>query len=322
MAQNLNKVIFGSPQLPLKLGSAELCCYILENKEQVITKSSFQKALGYDGKSEEWLLDFLSSLNKFYPISGDLLAAYENPILFERNTDTQPPLINKGISSEIILDTCKALTSAKKDGYLNLSQLKFAKSAEHLERFLLQHPLNALIDDATGFTFFKENAMLHLQQILRNRYSDKAFDWTRTIPEDFLEKLFEIHHFSWTDLRANPESIANILLEIVFFRIPQELLDLLQNTAPKRTYKRKNGALHATHVDLKAYLVEIMALLNASNNNWNIFLQLLNRTYPKRNSLATHSVTFQNKSSKAMQPLNSLDQNLLKSVLINSIYKK
>lgn len=322
MVKKINKVIYGSLHLPLKVGSSDIRCYILDNKQRVITQLSFQKALGYDGKSEEWLLDFLSSVNKFYPISGDLLAAYENPILFELKADDLTSIINKGLTPPTILATCAAITSAKKDGYLNVSQLKFAKSAEHLERFLLQHSFNALIDEATGFTFFKESAMLYLQQMLQNRYPDKIFDWTRTIPEELLEKLLEIHHLYWSDLRTNPEAIATILLDVIFCRIPESLVAELQSQSPKRTYKRKSGLPHFTHPDLKAYVVEIMALMNASNDNWNIFLQLLNRTYPRSNSLANHSVAVQLKSAEAIQPLNSLDQNLLKGVLVNHIYKK
>lgn len=47
---------FGSRSKPLKITNIHLYCYILENKQKVITGDSVQKFLGYEGKSENWLL--------------------------------------------------------------------------------------------------------------------------------------------------------------------------------------------------------------------------------------------------------------------------
>lgn len=322
MAQKIQKVQFGAPNLPLKLGSVAISCYILEDQQQVLTKAGFQKALGYDGKSEEWMLDFLSSVNKFYPISGDLLTAYENPILFELQSNDHHPTIIKGITPKTFLETCTAITNAKNDGYINISQLKFAKAAENLLRFLSAQDLSALIDTATGCNIFKENTLLYLQQYLQDKYADQSYQWTKTLPEAFLEKLFEMHQSDWVKLRRDPEHIATALNDVIFSRLPESLLEQLAIQKPKRAYKRKIGALVAEHPELKIYISELTALLYAANDNWNIFLQLLNRQYPKNNSLSKKTVAVSAKVVVEDNLLNSLDQNILKGVQLNNIYKK
>ena len=321
MSRKSMKVIYGSEQLPLKLGSAVISCYILENKQRVFSRTSFQKALGYDGKSEEWLLDFLSSVNKFYPISGTLLAAYEKPILFELYHNA-PPLMLRGLTPETLIETCVAITNAKKDGYLNVSQLKFAKAAEHIQRFSEQNNLNMLIDDATGFNFFKENSILYLQQSLQNQFDDAAFIWIKTLPEDFFERLFEIHHMDWTDVRLDPSTVGNMIYEIIFSRIPDELVQQLRIEKPKRSYKRKSGVQDNLHPELKIYIAEIISLLKAAGENWNIFMQLLNRAHPKNNAFGKKSGVVIRKINSSELPLNSLDKNLLKGVRLNKVYKK
>jgi hypothetical protein len=321
MSRKFMKVIYGSEKLPLDLGSAVISCYILDNKQRVFTKTSFQKALGYDGKSEEWLLDFLSSVNKFYPISGALLAAYEKPILFELYHNAQP-LILKGLTPETLIETCVAITNAKKDGYLNVSQLKFAKVAEHIQRFSEQNNLNMLIDDATGFNFFKENSILYLQQFLQNQFDEAAFTWIKTLPEDLFERLFEIHQMEWSDVRLDPSTVGNMIYEIIFSRIPDELVQQLRIAKPKRFYKRKNGVQDNLHPELKIYIEDILSLLNAAGENWNIFIQLLNRAHPKNKVLGKKSGVVIHKINHAELPLNSLDKNLLKGVRLNKIYKK
>ena len=62
------KIAYGSNGLPLKISNLELPCYILSDKQRVLSISGIQKFLGYEGKSETWLLNILNAISKFEKI--------------------------------------------------------------------------------------------------------------------------------------------------------------------------------------------------------------------------------------------------------------
>jgi len=80
------KIAYGSTELPIKLGDSSVSCFILSNNQYVLPISSVQKLLGYDGKSETWLLNILNNISKFTKISKDLLQAYEDPVKVTMNS--------------------------------------------------------------------------------------------------------------------------------------------------------------------------------------------------------------------------------------------
>ena len=55
-------VRFGLPTKKLKLGTIGLDAYVLDDYIRVVEKSKLEKALGKEGKSEQWLLDFFVSI--------------------------------------------------------------------------------------------------------------------------------------------------------------------------------------------------------------------------------------------------------------------
>jgi hypothetical protein len=279
-----HQIIFGSDTRPLKIDSADLPCFILDNLDGVFSLSGIQKALGYDGKSENWLKDLLNHIHRFIPID-QLLETLDNAPVFEIPSFSQR---NVGISPEWFMDICQTIARAKKEGFLNLNQLKYAKSAEILVGQLNGKNLRLAIEETTGFRFYKENAIDQFSQFLVKTLEDSAFEWTRTIPEAFFLRIFELHGYDWPDLQKNPKLVGKILYDIIFSRIPNDLLEELRNAKPKRSYHRKGHLPQDNlHPKLREYLSNVLALIKAAGDNWNIFLQLLNRSYPKNTAFTT-----------------------------------
>lgn len=319
MQQSLYKIAYGSEQLPLKIGASEIPCFILEHRQFVLTKTGVQKALGYDGKSEDWLFDLLSSINKFYPIPGELFDALESPVLFEMNRQDGSRNIIKGIYPDLLQTICKTIQNAKNDGYLSVSQLKHAKAAETILNFLSENDLTQAIETATGFVFLKESGKNYLQDFLLQETGDAVYQWTKTIRDDFYEKILELNQLNWIDLRENYLAVSRLLHEIIYSRLPDNLVGILRTQKPKRSYKLKSNTQDLEHPELKAYLSEALSLLKAAGDNWPIFTQLLNRIHPKNNLPELRTV----QSGKTNEPeLSVLNSHLKKGVLINRVPKK
>lgn len=318
MEKNIHQIAFGSEQLPLRIGNIELPCFILDNRQAIFAKNGFQKALGYDGKSEDWLFDFLSSINKFYPIPGELFASYEKPILFEVSSK-EGAIIMSGIPTYILLMTCQTIINAKSDGYLSVGQLKHAKAAQTIAQYASLHNLNEAVAQASGFDFAKESGKEFLQQFLVKSTNDNAYHWVKTFRDSFYDMLLVLNGFSWTDLRAKPEEISSLLHEIVFSRISDNLLAELRENQPKRSYRRKGKNSDNEHPVLKDYIAETLSLAKAAADNWTIFIQLLNRIHPKKNRVEPKLAIMPAKTIPDTDLLSSL---IKKGLEINKTYKK
>lgn len=299
----MRQIHFGSDKRPLHLAHTQIACFILDNEQRVCSLTSLQKALGYDGKSENWLKDLLKQVNRFFPVD-ELVEALENAPVFENETAQR----NIGISALLFVDICQKLVLSKKEGFLSVSQLKYAKSAEVLTENLTAERLESMIDEATGFRFLKENAIERFSRFLSTELDDSAFEWVRTFPDALYQKILGLHHYDWIDLQNNPKPIGKIFYDVVFSRIPNDLLEEIRQNKPKRNYHRKNYLPQDNqHPKLKEYISNILSLLNVAADNWNIFLQLLNRSFPRNQAFNTKFPTLVATVPKA-EPLSSFNQ--------------
>ncbi len=298
MNPNPLKIAYGSPQLLLKMGDLEISCFILNDNKHVFPIHGIQKLLGYEGKSETWLINTLNAIAKLTKISKELLKAYENPITVEINTSRTPDESIAIVDSFVFLETCKIFVDAKNNGLLGMNLIKISKIAAKVLQQNSNQNIDTLIDVATGFANFKELTKLSIEKYMLTQLEDDSALWLKTISDEFFDKLFEIHNLDWKTMNVNPEFIGKILYDVLFSRVSIELLSELRTNPPKRTYKRKNGQLQNNeHPELKKHLGHIIALLKTSGDNWYIFLQLLNRSFPL-NHHYSHTLRFESSSSK------------------------
>lgn len=308
MNPNPLKIAYGSPQLLLKMGNLEISCFILKDNKHVLPINGIQKILGYEGKSETWLINTLNVISKFTKIPKELLQAYESPMNIEINASKTTKETLEIVDSAVFIETCKIFVEAKNNGLLGANLIKISKIAADVLQHNSNQNIEVLIDVATGFANFKELAKLSLEKYMQAQLEDDAVLWLKTISDDFYNLLFEIHNHDWKAMNRNPEFMGKFLYDIVFSRISNELLSELRSNPPKRSYKRKNYQLQNNeHPDLKNHLKYIITLLKTSGDNWYIFLQLLNRSFPLNNhypnTLRFESVSPKNESLSAFNSI-------------------
>lgn len=308
-----NLILFDSSKAPLILGSKSFDAYILENNQRVISIKSIQKALGYEGKNENWLFEFLKDISVYLPIPAELLNAYQNPLKINYSQKSKPT--NYVVVANVLHETFQLIVKAKNEGFLNVNQIKFSKEAKLLLENDNVANIKSLIDHNTSFTLFKENIIDKM--ILNLQKTDLAFVWIKTFPDSFFELLMEMKNINWKNALLNQEIFAEILNEIIFSRIDSVLLEELRNTNPKRTYQRKNSKKQdLQHPKLKQHLAVLFSLAKVSGNNWNIFIQLLNKSFPEqKNRISRKIKPIENNQTKSLSPF---DKKLLKSFIFKS----
>jgi hypothetical protein len=307
-------VAFGTESLKLKLGNASLSCFVLENGQRVLTKNSVQKALGYDGKSENWLFEFLLHINRLTPVEPVILEALSKDIAFQvKNAETVTA--KYGVSANLFVEACNAIIKAKEDGFLFMSELKYAKSAENIIKAIGDADIEKLIDYASGFDLFRQNHKEALMRFMINNYNKEYPVWIKSFSNNFLEAILAFKSWDWKDLNENAEKIGAYFNHILFSRVEDAVFENLESTRPKMKYRKKNAPeQYIGHPDLKSQIQAITALIRASGENQTIFEQLINKSFPKKRDLMADSSLKQATAGKSNTKLSIFNETLEKAL--------
>lgn len=285
-----HSVLFDSSKHPVILGKSQLTCVILANQLRVCTVYSLQKALGYDGKFEKWLFEFITDISQINTVNPEILSTLENPLQIELPSNKNS--IENAINCQYIVPILEAIITVKNKKVFNSGQLKIYSKALDLHEKLKNVDIETFIDEKIGFKIYKEKIVEKNCSFIENLYQEPAIKWTQTIPISFFDSIFEMNKLNWNSINQNQELFVELINEIVLSRIEEPLLNELRNLKPKRTYKRKNDLKQEIqHPKLQEYLAVINSIIIMSGKNWNIFNQLLNKAFPKqknRNNLNLH----------------------------------
>lgn len=303
--------IYGHPEKTLQLGSSNLNCYILENKLRVISISSIQKALGYEGPFSNWLLEILTEIHTYFPIPNDILACFENPIHIIFKGFSNQNIGIRVIDATLFTATCQIIQNAKKEGLLNKKQNKIAKKAALILQYLDNTTIEHLIDEATGFNIYKVKVLEKYTTLIKNQKEEAAIIWIKTIPYSFIEDLLAMNSLAWDDIEYLSEKFGSIFNEIIFSRINETLLEDLRTSKPKRSYQRKPGLIQELeHPELKKIITVLQSIVKVSGYQWAIYIQLLNKIFPKLNN---SNLSFEdNEVLKKIIPLSDFNTSLKK----------
>lgn len=243
----------------------------------VLSLRDIQKAFGFDGKSENRMAELLLHISRFTPVTPTLLEAVEQPVTIFY----EPEKWNiKTLNIEFVSDLLQIIITAKNNGFLNINQLKAAKTAILWQEYLQQNNLKDLISESSGFNFQKDAVKKNIKAQLFKTSAHPALNWTTALPDGFFEWLGDLYDFEWTATHANSNKTAKLINALVFSRLDPILLEQLSDQQPKRTYKRKTPQ-NQVQPALQAYLNSLQELATAAGNHPNIFLRLLNAAFPK-----------------------------------------
>lgn len=285
-----SKTIAGSPDNPLRIGDAEIDCYVLEDKTRVLSQRGMFKGLGVARggprnanepsntgaeiprfASQKWLKPYINS---------ELELALKNPVFF------QPPTGHKGYGypAEILVDVCDAILEADKMGATTDRQAKIVDNAMALVRSFAKVGIIALVDEATGYQDMR--AQEALAKIFEEYLAEERQKWTRTFPIDFYKEIYRLRGWEfkpWTTKR--PSVVANWTDNFVYDRLAPQITQELRRKNPMGAKRRKDKHFQWLspehgHPRLKEHLSGVVALLRASET-WGQFLKSLDRAYPK-----------------------------------------
>lgn len=274
---------FGSDKTPLKLGSLELPCYVLENGVRVFSGRGIQNAIGAKTTSGSWINRFINSK----PIQMNLLTGtfdrLNNPIPFKRNNAGGSQSITYGYEATLLIDLCNAIIDAGNDRHYGIDE-EYVKNATIIIRAVAKVGIIALVDEVTGYDKEKNRAKDELQNYLSQFISQEAAKWVKTFDDSFFEMLYRLHNWSWSKTHKHPGIVGYWINDIVYERLGPMVLTELK----KAKGINGRGKLHQYltteigHPKLKEHLASVQTLAKACDYNIIKFTQMLDTALPKR----------------------------------------
>lgn len=280
---SLPKATHGSADSPLKIGSIQIQCYVLDDGTRVLSQRGVLEGLkmgrGTGGGGGDRLASFAAGKGISPFINNDLMVAIQKPLKFRTTSGS----VAYGYPATFLADICDAVLEARKAGALQKQQEHIALQAEVLVRGFARVGIIALVDEATGYQRDREKDAL--AQILEAFVAKELQPWVKTFPADYYEQMFRLRGLPYPPERANyrPQYFGKLTNDIVYKRLAPGLIEELKAQASKDTKKAK---LHQRlsndvgHPKLREHLASVTTVMKLSSD-YDDFIGKLDSIHPR-----------------------------------------
>lgn len=286
----LLQVVAGTKDSVLKIGDAEMECYVLEDGTRVFSGQGLQKALNFPSNSGGRALVTLINTGKLSSIITDEI----HQKLTNRKEFRRPGAggaVDKtyGYDATLLIDICDLLLSGRDQKILTDKQERYAKQADIIIRSVAKVGIIALVDEATGYQSIRSKDAL---RALLDKYLDKELSaWAKRFPDEFYIEIFRLNNWNIEEpgKLAKPGIVGTWTNDVVYERLAPGILKELQIINPKTNKGHRKAKHHqyltqdVGHPALSQHLHSVMGIMRISSS-WKEFIIFLDKAYPKKNS--------------------------------------
>lgn len=293
--RDLPQATHGSADRPLRIGDAEIPCYVLEDGRRLISQrgmnAALQRAESGSISRRKPVDDTAGNLPSFlYPsnirsfVSNELALSATSPIDFKLPGGNA---VGHGYPAEMLPDVCSVWMQAKEASVLTPAQMKTAIAASIVVQALAKVGIVALVDEATGYQSDRDRDELH--KLLEVYLSEERLAWAKRFPDEFYRQIYRLKDWTWPPTgRAKPPLLGHITNDVVYERLPQGVLPKLRELNPtgeeskRRRYKHHQFlSAEVGQPDLRDHILQILPLMKVSKT-WEGFKNLLEQAFPKK----------------------------------------
>lgn len=269
----------GDPTRPLKIGSVEIACYVLEDGTRVITQRGLQTGLGLNTSGgAQRLAKITGGLESKGLDCNDLNVRIASPIRFRSSGG-----VSNGYEANILVDICNVILAARKAGLLQKQQLHMADQCEVLLMAFAKVGVTALVDEATGFQEVRGDKAL--QKLFDLFLTSKPMEWKKRFKDEYYREISRL--FDWPDRStgARPQCVAGITKDIIYDRLAPGILDELEKLNPliadgARAVKHHQFLTPNVGLSALERHIEIVTVLMSVSPTWQVFKRMLNERFP------------------------------------------
>lgn len=225
----------------LKIGAKKIACAVLSNGKRIITQTALFDAFDRPRKGEKRLegLPSIVGAKNLIPYITDELREKAEPVHYYLQNGN----VTTGYDAELIPLVCELYLRANDYGALLESQERIVVQANILVRALAKVGITALIDEATGYQYERENNAL--QEILRAYIAEDFLKWQARFPRKYYQELYRLYDWEYNPLSMkHPKYIGKFTNEYVYECLPEGILEELRIKNPKNDNGNRVKRLH------------------------------------------------------------------------------
>ena len=303
----------------LNLGnSVEMPCYVLNNGIRVLSGRGMQNALlnsDPDKKEEEKagneLANFLTS------------KWFKELIISKYGLDNFKPIVCykggqkiNGYEATTLADLCNIILQARLEGHVKTpKQKQIADQCEVLIRGFAKVGIIALVDEATGYQYERENA--ELQAIFKAYISKDLLPWQKRFPDNFYKEIFRLNGWNYTvkDIKQRPGVVGTWTKKLIYEQLPKGILKELEKNTPKNDEGKYKARLHQSltsdigNPHLQSQIYSIIGVMNISDD-WKDFTRNFNKMVARKNGVVELPLNFEDLEYKGEPIIKDFDRNL------------
>lgn len=282
---NIKRAIYGSPEKLLKIGTAAVECYVLEDGTRVLSGRGMQAAIGLGGQAQTHGSKLRALLNQEAIkgfINKDLAMAMLNPQRFVRPGRGGKPAI--AYEATLLIDLCEAIIKAD-EGQAKGTFRPLVMQAQIITLSFAKGGIIAAVDEVTGYQEVREKDAI--QKILDKYLTDYAKKWAKIFPDEFWEKLLRAKGFESYIGLPRRSFVGHWVNDIVYARLAPKVLEELQARNPRvpgkgRKWKHTQFLTDDQGVpELRQHLTKTMTIMDIAIATGQNFDELLKAVLPR-----------------------------------------
>ncbi|MCH5508847.1 P63C domain-containing protein [Pseudomonas syringae] len=237
-------------------------CYVLgdEKKTAVISQRGMGEALGL-GEGGSRLPRFVSGKTLSNYIGPELREKLDKPIVFQGPSagHNAPPRNVNGYDVTILIDVCKAIIDAERDGKLLSSQLNIAKQAHVILNASAKAGITGLVYALSGYDATREEVVAAFKFFVR----EEAREYEKEFPDQLYAEWYRLYELPKPE-RNKPWKFMHLTINQVYKPLAKSSGRILELTQAQRASSdERHKKLHQflSDVGVKALRQQLGQLL-------------------------------------------------------------
>ena len=237
----VKRAVHGSLDHPLRLGSIEIPCYVLNDETRVLSQRGLQTGIGLSeggGKSgARKIAELMDQLQRKGIETNELSARANSPIRFVLLPGGG---LADGYDAKILPDICAVFITAAQKGKLGKRSIHLAERAATLQHAFATLGIIALVDEATGYQEFRQQDAL--TRILEEFVAKELQPYVPTFQLDYYREIYRLRGLEYPhDSVKRPQYFGVITNDIVYKRLAPGVLEELKRVTPRTHIRPSQG---------------------------------------------------------------------------------
>ncbi|MBD66527.1 MAG: hypothetical protein CME62_15045 [Halobacteriovoraceae bacterium] len=253
----------------LEIGDKKISCAVLSNGTRIITQTALFDAFNRPRKGEKRIegLPSIIGAKNLIPFVSDELVEMSKPVHYQTNSGK----MSSGYRAELIPEICDIYLKAFDKGALLESQNKIVAQANILVRALAKVGITALIDEATGYQYDREQNAL--QTILKAYIAEDYLKWQARFPRKYYQEIFRLYDWEYDPMSMRrPVYLGKFTNEYVYQKLPDGILEELRKKNPKTSKGNRKMKHHQFLTNeigiphLEKHITKLITVMELSDN--------------------------------------------------------